>query len=203
MDVYVESNFVLEVALLQEQHESCEKIIALCESGKTQLILPAYSFIEPYETIFRRVKKRRKVSNDLGDIVKQLSRSKPYQEEMDALKEKATSFLIRSEEEEKDRLQDTIDKLLQVSQVIPLDSQILLSANKYKIEHDLSPQDSIVYASVLSHLSRSSSSLKCFLNRNSKDFDDPDIEDTLKNYDCKMLFSFDDGYGYITNQLDS
>jgi hypothetical protein len=53
MDVYVESNFVLEVALLQEQHESCEKIIELSEAAKAHLIVPAYSLVEPYETIAR------------------------------------------------------------------------------------------------------------------------------------------------------
>ncbi len=85
MDVYVESNFVLEVTLLQEQHESCEKIIELCEASKVNLILPAYSLVEPYETIVRYAKKRTKISNDLATEVKQLSRSKPYQEEIEAL----------------------------------------------------------------------------------------------------------------------
>ena len=53
MDIYVESNFVLELALLQEHHESCEKIIQLCEASKVKLILPAYTLVEPYETIMR------------------------------------------------------------------------------------------------------------------------------------------------------
>ena len=52
MDVYVETNFVLELALLQEQHESCEKILRFQQTGKIRLIVPAYSLIEPFETIF-------------------------------------------------------------------------------------------------------------------------------------------------------
>lgn len=39
MIVYVESNFVLEVALQQEQHESCNSIIQMAEEGKLQLVL--------------------------------------------------------------------------------------------------------------------------------------------------------------------
>ena len=202
MDVYAESNFVLELALLQEQHESCEKIIGLSEAGKTQLILPAYSLTEPYETIVRYAKNRTRVSHDLATEVKQLSRSKPYQEEIDAL-QRVTGFLVRSQEEEKERLRSTVDRLIAVSEIIPLDAPILSEARKYQLDHDLSPQDSIVYASVLNHLSRSSSAAKCFLNRNSKDFDDPDIEDALNHYGCKMLFSFDDGYGYISSQIGS
>lgn len=202
MDVCVESNFVLEITLLQEQYESCERIVELCESGKAHLVIPAYSLVEPHETIVRYAKNRTKISNDLAKEVKQLSRSKPYQEETDAL-QGVTGFLIRSQEEEKERLRITIERLLKGSTVVPLDSEILISARKCQLDHDLSPQDSIVYASVLKHLSTSSSEANCFLNRNSKDFDDPDIVDVLNGHGCKMLFSFDDGYSYISSQIRS
>jgi len=202
MDVYVESNFVLELALLQEQFESCERIIELCEMGKAHLILPAYSLIEPYETIVRYAKNRKKISNDLATEAKQLSRSKPYQDEINAL-QKITGFLIRSQEEEKERLRSTLDRLLAVAEIIPLDAQIISAAGKYQLDRELSPQDSIVYASVICHLNQSASVDKCFLNRNSKDFDDPDIVDALDRYSCKMLFSFNNGYDYISNQIKS
>lgn len=202
MNVYVESNFVLEITLLQEQHESCEKIIELCEASKVNLVLPAYSLVEPYETIIRYAKNRAKISNDLATEVKQLSRSKPYQEEIEALQQ-INAFLVRSQEEERERLRNTVDRLLAVTEIIPLNTQILNESNKYQLAYDLSPQDSIVYASVLQHLNDSSSSVSCFLNRNSKDFDDPDIVDALDKHDCKMLFSFNSGYGYVSNKIGS
>ena len=40
MNIYVETNFVLELALEQEQRGSCEQILSLCEEGKAQLIIP-------------------------------------------------------------------------------------------------------------------------------------------------------------------
>ena len=43
MNVYVESNFVLELALRQEQFTSCETILSLCEEGQARLVVPAYS----------------------------------------------------------------------------------------------------------------------------------------------------------------
>jgi hypothetical protein len=57
VNVYVESNFVLELALLQEQHAACEAIVQLCEAGDLRLVLPAYSFMEPFETL-RRCRRR-------------------------------------------------------------------------------------------------------------------------------------------------
>ena len=37
MIVYVESNFVLELAFLQEEHDSCDAIIGLAETGRVEL----------------------------------------------------------------------------------------------------------------------------------------------------------------------
>lgn len=202
MDVYVESNFVLELALLQEQHGSCENILERCETGKTQLIVPSYSLVEPYETLSRYAKNRTRLSFDLANEVKQLARSKPYKDDIEDM-QKITGFLVRSQEDEKERLKNTLNRLIQVAEIIPLTSKILLSAMKYQVEHDLLPQDSIVYASVLDHMDSPESTSKCFLNRNSKDFDDPDIVETLRKHGCKMLFRFDHGHGYITSHLSS
>jgi hypothetical protein len=59
VNISVESNFVLELALLQEQHASCEDILRLSEAGNAQLIIPAYSLVEPYETPIRRHRQRK------------------------------------------------------------------------------------------------------------------------------------------------
>jgi hypothetical protein len=200
MDVYLESNFVVELTLLQEQHDSCEKILELSELGRIHLIVPAYSLVEPHETLIRYAKNRTKLSNELATEFKQLSRSTPYKEAVNDL-QKVTGLLIRSQEEEKERLRDALTRILKIAEVIPLRSEILSSAMIFQAQHDLSPQDAIVYASVLDHLRTSSVTSKCFLNRNSKDFDDPDIVDALDRHGCKMLFRFDAGYSYISGQI--
>jgi hypothetical protein len=41
----------------------------------------------------------------------------------------------------------------------------------------------------------------CFLNRNSKDFDDPDIIEMLESKNCKLLFNFDKGRDYVRGLL--
>ena len=45
MIVYVESNFVLELAFLQEEHEGCLELLSLSESGDICLVLPAFSIV--------------------------------------------------------------------------------------------------------------------------------------------------------------
>ena len=39
MNVYVETNFILELAFEQEQQIECELILNLCEMGKIKLIV--------------------------------------------------------------------------------------------------------------------------------------------------------------------
>lgn len=39
MNIYVESNFVLELALVQEQHASCEEIVGLSEARRATLVM--------------------------------------------------------------------------------------------------------------------------------------------------------------------
>jgi hypothetical protein len=46
----------------------------------------------------------------------------------------------------------------------------------------LSAQDSIVLASIVSHLAKTKPAESCFLNRNTKDFDGPDVRETLDQY---------------------
>ena len=58
MIVYVESNFVLELAFLREEHENCLELLSLSESGDICLMLPAFSIGEPYEAWVRRSKQR-------------------------------------------------------------------------------------------------------------------------------------------------
>lgn len=72
MNVYVESNFILELALQQEQAAACEKILSICEAGKAKLVLPAFCIAEPYETLVRRAKHRGNLSRDLATELGQL-----------------------------------------------------------------------------------------------------------------------------------
>ena len=201
MNVYVESNFVLELALLQEQQESCKGILALCEKGQASLVFPAFSIAEPYDTLVRRAKARERLRDDLNTELGQLSRSISYREEIQALSN-IVGLLTRSEEEEKQRLHSALDQILRLAEVIPTEARTISSAAQLQLSFDLSPQDSVVYASVLQHLDGSERKESCFLNRNAKDFNDPGILATLERYRCKFLPRFDAGLQYIRSRLD-
>jgi len=202
MNVYVETNFVLELAFVQDEHESCKRILALCEARHATLVLPTFCLAESYETLIRRAKKRRQIGDDLEGELRQLGRSEPYRDEIDAL-QSVVGLLIRSAEEEDRRLIAVLEQISRIADLIPLEADVVLNVRSCRATYKLTPQDSIVYLSVLHHLASASGVESCFINRNRRDFDDPDIEESLASRGCKMLFSFTDGCNYVAHQVNA
>jgi predicted nucleic acid-binding protein len=200
MIVYVESNFVLELAFLQEEYESCLELLGLAESQDIHLVLPAFSIGEPYEVWVRRSKQRRELRDQLSTAIRELSRSRPYQASSHEFQE-LTNLLLRSGEEEKRRLDEALDRILRMAEVIPIGLNTIRAAITLQKSRSLSPQDSIVYASILAHLAEAPEDLRCFITKNSKDFVNPDIENELGAHTCRLLTKFGDGLGYIRSRL--
>jgi predicted nucleic acid-binding protein len=200
MIVYVESNFVLEIAFLREEHAGCATLLELAESGHIDLTLPAFCIGEPYEVWVRRSKGRRELHEKLTTKMQELSRSRPYRESSEELR-RLTSFLIKSGEEEKRRLDEALTRILNHAALIPIGLNTITRAIGLQKARSLSPQDSIVYASVLHHLETASPGAKCFITKDSRDFLNPDIESDLTTYDCKLLTRFNDALGYVRSCL--
>lgn len=115
--------------------------------------------------------------------------------------EDVRNLLIQSNYEERIKFENCRNLLLKFAEIIPLSKNLLQDAIDYeKSPYDLRPQDAIVYASIISNLTKKPSLKNCFLNRNSRDFDLPEITEELKNLNCKMIPRFDDGYNFIVSK---
>lgn len=200
MNIYVETNFVLELTFEQEQCSSCEKILQLCESGKAKFIVPAYSLAEPHEKLNRQAKSRQELQKSLDSELRQLLRTTSYVNRIKSIQDIA-SLMIQSNEEERQRFVQCRERIFNIGEIIALTADILMKAASFETIYDLTPQDAIVYATVIDHLQHNKPQQACFLNRNSKDFDSPDIVDELKQFKCKMIPRFDHGYSFLQSQL--
>jgi predicted nucleic acid-binding protein len=200
VNVYVESNFVLELALLQEQHSACEGILSLCDRRVARLVLPAYSLVEPFETMRRHQVKRRQLKSELDKELRQLSRTSAN---ADRLKDygSITSLLVDSAGVDLLRLERVRSRLLSWAEVVPLDVGILERAASFQSDLGFAVQDAVIVASVFSHLEASSASRSCFLNRD-PDFDDLGIREDLAARGCKLLRSFDHGLQFLRGTLN-
>jgi predicted nucleic acid-binding protein len=200
VNIYVETNFVLELVFEQEQCSSCEQILELCEQNAAKLVIPAYSFAEPQEKLSRQANIRRDLQKSLDRELRQLSRTGSYKSRIASIQDIA-SLMLQSTEQEQQRFVEYRDRLLKISEIIALNANVLTEAIYCESEYDLRSQDALVYASVVSHLQSDIPSESCFLNRNSKDFDSPDIVDALDRYNCRIIPRFDSGYDFIQSQI--
>ncbi len=75
MNVYVESNFVLEHALEREQCESCEELVRIARGGSIRLFILAFSLAEPHIALLRKQNKRSRLGTELQQHLRELGRS--------------------------------------------------------------------------------------------------------------------------------
>lgn len=200
MNVYVESNFVLEHALQQEESQSCAEIIRFASRKRIKLLVPAFSLAEPHQAISAKAKARSRLGQDLRKHLSELARSKTHRE-IPATFDELSAALIASAQRERDSVRQTISELLAVAEIIPLTASVLQSAADIEIDFGLSGQDAIVLASVFHHLSTDTPVESCFLNRNTRDFDDPDIRDRLEALRCKFFPKFAQACEYMASRL--
>lgn len=200
MNVYVESNFILELAFQRDEEPDCQQLLRLATSGNITLVIPAFSIVEPYETIVRRAKQREETYNKLKQELGELARSKSYRESPQEFRD-LTSLLLKSNEEEKQRLDQSLAHIINQTNIISIDATVINYAIALQESRSLSPQDSLVYASVLKDLQAAGSGPHCFITKNSKDFANPDIYSDLAGADCKLLTRFSNGLGYIQSCL--
>jgi predicted nucleic acid-binding protein len=200
MIFYVESNFVLELAFWREEHAACLELLELAINQKVKLVLPAFSVGEPYEAWVRRAKQRREIHEKLTAEIRELARSKPYQQlSVEFLG--ITELLTKSGDEEKNSLDAILDKILNVAEVSPIDLLTIRTAINLQKSHRLSPQDSIIFASVLRHLANANGEEACFVTKNSKDFAVSEVREDLTGYGCKLITLFSDALGYIQSRI--
>lgn len=200
MRVYVETNFVLELTFRQEQFQSCEEIVELQKQGHVQVVIPAFSLTEPHEKLHRQSVHRKQLSDELDPEIKQLIRTEGYAQRVGGW-ENFLELLVQSGYEERQHFVSIRTTLLQHALVLPLEKETLRLAADFEQSRILSPQDAIIYASVVQHLQQTPLAPCCFLNRNTRDFSTSVIKQELRQFSCRLIPDFNDGLAYIQSQL--
>lgn len=198
MIVFAESNFILEIALRQEEAADAERILALAASKEIRLVIPACCLFE--RTLARNSKQRKELSQGLTSELRYLARSENFNT-LEPTLETVTRTLIESGNAQAESLAQTLKTVLDVATVIPLTADVMRHTLALQVVYELPAQDSVVFASIDQFLSTTEKGPKLFANRNRKDFQDDDIEGHLGRYDCKLLMSFTTACQYIDHLL--
>lgn len=204
MIVYIESNFVLELALEQEQCTAAQEILTLAEQNQIKLVFPNFILSEPFESIARGRRERKSLVHSLNSTLKELCRSEPHRNMMPELN-LMLNVLNEAHLRQLALLHTAFNRLLNVGTCANVNALAFNEAQKYQPEMDLSPQDSIIYATIMSHLRiQPRKEHKCFLSRDMRAFDsqdDSNIKAELAQYNCRYVGSFIQGLNYIQHRL--
>lgn len=202
MIVYVESNFVLEIALEQEQSSSAEAILKLAESNKIELAFPSFALSEPFSTIMHRNKERADLHQSLTVTLRQLQRSEPHKQTILDL-QPLLVILKNAVNREFDLLHSTVARLLKIGRSVELDEFSLKHALVYQGQIDLKPQDSIIYSTLITDMQRRPhTETKCFLSRDKEAFStNPAIKPELASLNCRYIGNFAQGLDFIQHAL--
>jgi predicted nucleic acid-binding protein len=192
LTLFVESNFVLEIALGQQDSTAAERLLILAEQAQLELALPAFSLSEPFSTVTRQVRDRRNLVTEFNRHVRELDRSLPHQQDVAALRP-MPDIVTQIDQRELSRLDDTVRRLLAIAQLIPIDSAVFDAALAYRFDFDLETPDAVVLAAVATDLRvRVRPGPHYFANRNSKDFSIPGIQQLPRSLDCYLLDRFEE-----------
>ncbi len=201
MNIYCETNFILEIVFSQEQAEYCQKIIKICQTGKANLIIPTYSFAE---SLYRLEAKRKEISKLREMLVlenTQLARNTQYSQEVQVIGNLET-FLVKVEAENKARLEEVWQSFAQIAEIINFDAQTFQTAKTIESKYSFrNLHDAIIFTSILDHINQHKPKQSCFLNRNTRDFDTVDVIGYLKSLNCKFFADFEKAFNFISSQI--
>lgn len=200
MKVFVETNFVLQIAREQEQAGACGKLLDLAGVRKLKLLIPAYSLMEVHETLTRSRIGRGDLARKIEQELSELARSTSLADRAAASRE-MVRLLADSVEYEAKQIDAAKRRILLTAEVLPLTGTVLDDALLWRDIFDLSPQDAVVYSTIRARLESDSSGPSCFISTNANDFADPTLRRDLTDLGCKYFASFETALAYIGHAL--
>ena len=207
MIVYVESNFILEIALEQNQATAAESILALAESGQIELAFSAFALSEPFSTITRRWKERDRLLESTGLELQQIARAgkyKPLENEYRDLFGRLRQIKLVN----LDLLEKVTSRMLGAGRAIGSEGSYFgQKFPEYKNRYELSLPDAIIYTSVIYDLQQQQSQkAKCFVSRDEAAFGRKsshflEIETELQSYNCRYRNGFEAALNLVNIEL--
>jgi hypothetical protein len=154
------------------------------------LAIPAFSLAEPIGRVTRSLRDRRRLENQINAEVAQLDRSTVHRQEGDQIRA-VPKLLTTISRRESARLTDVSERILRCTRQIALSHESFRQAVEFQSRFNLSLEDAIVLAVVVSDL-RSSRGLQrhVFANKNRNDFGDPALVAELDRFGCDLVWSF-------------
>jgi predicted nucleic acid-binding protein len=201
MIVFVEANFVLELALKQPEAAQAEEILRLAEAKKVTLVVPAFSLVEPYHKLFRDRSDRRALRSSLEAQVQQMARSADFAQLRQQSNELLAALANKSDVDALE-FERTVERIRKCATIVPLTSEVIRAASSRQL-NDLAPQDALVFSSIEMFLKTSPKAKNIFANKDSKGFMVKSVTVDLGALGCTVIPNFSDALAYVKVDADA
>lgn len=190
VNVYIETNFILNLALRQEESIYSNRIVKLAAIGEICLILPSYCVMESYEALIKRHASRvnlaKNINKTLGDMGRSSFNRKIYETHKSLLTEIPSSISA-----EITKLDKILKKLLAISVLIPINPRThkdgVLYRKRLNIRHE---PDAFVLGSIKHDIETNRQrGRKIFVTTDSKFIQEPKVRRLLANLRCNYFDS--------------
>jgi hypothetical protein len=125
--VYVESNYVLELSLEQQEYDQASRILEMAERQSINLSLPDFALAEPYSRVHQLGDRQRQALVVLREEQDDLERRGSKRQIALALADLQLDLGLIADEEQR-RLEEIVDRIILVAQLIPLTRDIVAEA---------------------------------------------------------------------------
>ena len=201
MNIYIESNFILELSLSQNQSEGCTRLLTLGETKRIDLFLPVYCFAECWDNQKTTLSRRNTFKTQVMNMREKFIQSNRYSHDIDIFTN-LLSLIDKSNEVENESLNSILLLCSKKCNLIPITPEIIEYSGKLVSDYKIKKGDAVIFSSIIWHLNNNHEKKSCFLCKNSKEFQDPDLIDKFQQLNCKLIFNFDHGYQFVINNLD-
>lgn len=197
MNIYVETNFVLELAYLRSTSDNCQRLLTLGRDHSINIVVSSFALVEARLAWQRNATRRNRLHSAVRSELGELSRSRPLTD-IPLQSQAFVAALIDTAQQDRARLEAALEALAHIGAVTPVTPLTLVSAYEAEQRLGLSPQDAIIYSSVVEHVQSDTSRDHLFVTQNKRDF--LIVEDELASHGCKLLFAFDAAEGYVRSK---
>lgn len=205
VNVYVETNYLLNIARKQEESIYSSKILRAAKNKKITLKLPVYCIAESYSALQKRHESfkslRNEAENVLNDLVRSLNRSKLHKSAYEIYKNLPVAIqgIIQNEITQLDK---AIINILKSAEVLICSRKVhyrgIIFRTALKIPHEM---DAAIIASIVEDIKTDKFTNKVFITTD-KNLLTVELRKLLQQQKCIHFSSFKKAYKFIENKAD-
>lgn len=196
MNLYVESNFVLELVFEQEQTVVCRDLLSL-HGTKVTICIPGFSLLEPQYALYGQRDEREKLATAVLREADRLEKSEQYRRGLFTPVREIGADFARLNELYENSYNQLVRRLANEVKVLPLTPQVITLSSELTERGSFSRFDSVILASILVDLASTAPLHSCFVTKDEIFARRASRLPELLAAKCTVKDKFADAYQYL------